>query len=312
MDTDGIGTKVEVSERLKDHTQIARDLFAMACDDAVVRGGEPLALASVLDVRQLDDSDYTRLAINQLAEGYVDAAREAGVVVVNGETAELGSRVGGYGPFNYNWCATVLWAAHKDRLLTGHGILPGHTLVGLVEEGFRSNGITDVRNAMLEGYGKNWHDVVVPELGKLSLGSLVQKPSTIYSRFVTTLTGGFDLSVDPKAIVTGVSHITGGGQPSKLGRMLEPSGYGVIINDPIDPPEIMLLAQDIRGFSDRQSYGKWHMGPGMVIVTPEPNKVIAEATRFGILAKAIGEVTEEPGIKIRNRGLEQKEAWITF
>lgn len=309
---DGVGTKVEVSERLDDHSVVAHDLFAMVCDDAVVRGAEPVAIGSILDVRQLNDTEHTRTAVRQLSQGYVEAARLAGVVVVNGEVAELGDRVGGYGDFNYNWGATVLWFAHRNRILTGHQIQPGDSLVGLAEHGFRSNGITDVRKAMLEHYGSQWQDVVVKELGELSLGKLVQKPSIIYSRFVSELTGGYDIDKEPKAKVTGVAHITGGGQPSKLGRMLEPSGLGVTIDSPVEPPRIMLEVQKLRGFSDKQAYGKWHMGAGMVIATPEPEKVLAEAENQGLIAKTIGQITDESGIRIKNHGAVQEEEWLSF
>lgn len=309
---DGVGTKVEVAERLDDHSVVAHDLFAMVCDDAVVRGAESVAIGSILDVRHLNDDEHTRTAVGQLARGYVEAAKAAGVVVVNGEVAELGDRVNGYGDFNYNWGATVLWFAHKERILTGHQIKAGDILVGLAEHGFRSNGITDVRKAMLEHYGPDWQHIVVSELGELSLGKLVQKPSIIYSRFVSDLTGGYDIDKEPKAKVSGVAHITGGGQPSKLGRMLEPSGLGVRITDPIEPPEIMLKVQKLRGFSDKEAYGKWHMGSGMVIATPEPEKVLAEAENYGLQAQAIGEVTDEPGLRIRNRGSQQSEEWLTF
>lgn len=309
---DGVGTKVEVSERLDDHSVVAHDLFAMVCDDAVVRGAEPVAIGSILDVRQLNDTEHTRMAVRQLSQGYVEAAKAAGVVVVNGEVAELGDRVGGYGDFNYNWGASVLWFAHKERMLTGHQIQPGDTLVGLAEQGFRSNGITDVRKAMSEHYGPEWQHEVVLALGELSLGRLVQKPSIIYSGFVSELTGGFDIEKEPKAQVTGVAHITGGGQPSKLGRMLEPSGLGVTIDSPIGPPQIMLEVQRLRGFDDSKAYGKWHMGAGMVIATPEPEKVLAEAELRGFAAKSIGQVTDEPGIRIHNRGAKQDEEWLRF
>lgn len=309
---DGVGTKVEISERLDDHSVVAHDLFAMVCDDAVVRGAEPVAIGSILDVRQLNDNEHTRKAVRQLGQGYVEAARAAGVVVVNGEVAELGDRVGGYGDFNYNWGAAVLWFAHKERILTGHQIQPGDVLVGLAEHGFRSNGITDVRKAMLEHYGNGWQNTVVGELGELSLGRLVQSPSVIYSRFVSELTGGFDIDKEPKASVTGVAHITGGGQPSKLGRMLEPSGLGVTIDNPISPPDIMLHVQSLREFSDTKAYGKWHMGPGMVIATSDPEVVIQEAQSHGLEAQQVGQVTDEPGIRIRNKGAVQEQEWLSF
>ena len=117
---------------------------------------------------------------------------------------------------------------------------------------------------------------------------------------------------EPLAKVTGVAHITGGGQPSKLGRLLEPSGLGVEIADPIEPPEIMLKMQELRGFDDRTAYGKWHMGPGMVIATPEPKKVLEAAEAQGVVAKEIGRVTEKSGIRVRNKGVRQDSLWLDF
>lgn len=309
---DGVGTKVEVAERVDDHSTVAHDLFAMVCDDAVVRGAEPLAIGTILDVRQLDDTEHTREALRQLATGYVTAAALANVAVVNGEVAELGDRVGGHGEFNYNWGAAILWMAHRDRILTGHQIQPGDKLIGLGEHGFRSNGITDVRKAMKKEYGDDWHNTVDRSLGDVALGKLVQAPSIIYSGFVSELTGGYDISKPALARVTGVAHITGGGQPSKLGRMLEPSGLGVEIANPNTPPDIMLKMQEIRGFDDKTAYGKWHMGPGMVIATPDPDKVLELAEERGVNAQEIGLVTADSGIRVRNMGASSDTTWLEF
>jgi phosphoribosylformylglycinamidine cyclo-ligase len=322
MNLDGVGTKVEIAERTGNHTTVAYDLFAMVCDDAVVRGAEPVAVGSILDVRQLANPkdpefrEYAREVLKQLAIGYVGAAAAAGVVVINGEVAELGDRVGGYDGlphnFNYNWGATVLWFAHRQRLLTGREIKPGDSLVGLAEHGFRSNAITAVRKAMLDEHGPSWHSKVIGSLGKSTLGQLVQAPSTIYSKFVTSLTGGYDPQRQPLAVVSGVAHITGGGQPSKLGRMLEPSGLGAIVDDPIKPPAIMTYMQDLRLFSDEKAYTTWHMGPGMVIATPEPEQVLEQANLRGVEAQRIGQVTSRPGIRIKNMGAGQEQSWLDF
>jgi phosphoribosylformylglycinamidine cyclo-ligase len=309
---DGVGTKVEIAERVDDHSTVAHDLFAMVCDDAVVRGAEPLAIGTILDMRQLDDTEHTREALRQLAYGYVAAASLAKVAVVNGEVAELGDRVGGFGSFNYNWGASILWMAHKDRILDGNQLQAGDALIGLSEHGFRSNGITDVRKAMLQEYGDTWHEKVDRSLSDVALGKLVQAPSIIYSGFMSELTGGYDITKKPLANVSGVAHITGGGQPSKLGRMLEPSGLGVEIPNPNAPPQIMLKMQEIRGFDDKTAYGKWHMGPGMVIATSEPEKVLEAAERYGVAAQEIGSVTAKPGIKLRNLGAGSDSTWLTF
>ncbi|MCA9331118.1 hypothetical protein KC957_03640, partial [Candidatus Saccharibacteria bacterium] len=310
---DGVGTKVEIAERLQDYTTVAYDLFAMVCDDGVVRGGEPVAVGSVLDVSQLrykDDEEATErvaLGIGQLSAGYKDAAQAAGVVIINGETAELGDRVKGWNEIkglNFNWAAAVKSYVHTKRSLTGETLKPGQVIVGLEEPGFRSNGITDVRATLEAKHGPEWHNVVVPELGDLSLGQLVLRPSVIYTRIITALTGGMDYSKAPLANIFGVAHITGGGQPGKIGRMLRGTGVGAVIDHPFAPPLAMLYVQEAAKMSDKKAYTRWHMGPGMVVVTDEAGVQVVqeEAAKLGVQAKAIGHTCMGESIQIRNKG----------
>jgi len=157
MGFDGVGTKMELAERIKDHTTIAHDLFAMVCDDAVVRGAEPVLVGSLLDVRSLGTKEEPYIEqVNQLAVGYINAANLANVAVINGEVAELGGRVGGFGPFNYNWGAAVVWFAKKDRLFTGYEIEEGDRLVGV--GGYRAPDWQDIKKLMgglFKFYNKN-------------------------------------------------------------------------------------------------------------------------------------------------------------
>jgi phosphoribosylformylglycinamidine cyclo-ligase len=95
---DGIGTKVELAQRLRKHNTTAHDLLAMVVDDVPPRGGEPVLVGSILDVNSLGPKDAPYLdEVKQLATGYVSAAKAANVAIVNGEVAELGSLVGGFG-----------------------------------------------------------------------------------------------------------------------------------------------------------------------------------------------------------------------
>lgn len=313
LGSDGVGTKVELAERTRDHSSVAHDLFAMVCDDAVVRGAEPIAINTVLDVNKLDENDPLVVeAIHGIAEGYVAAASLAKVVILNGELAELGDRIGGYGTFNYNWGATLLSYAHPERVLAGDKIVPGDMLVGLAEKGFRSNGITDVRRVLGEEFGPLWHEQVVSELGGASLGQLVQRPSIIYSKFISELTGGYDIDKKPLAEITGAAHITGGGIPSKLGRMLKPSGLGAILLSPQTPPPIMKFVQELSGMSDEEAYGKWHMGSGMILSSPKPVPIIEHAEKWGLEAQIMGRVTQEPAIKIVSQGVEASGQTLVF
>ena len=302
---DGVGTKMELAERVNDYRTIAYDLFAMVCDDAVVRGAEPVLIGSILDVNSLGIGDETYIEqVRQLAEGYVNAAKAANVAIVNGEVAELGNRINGFGNFNYNWGAAVVWFANKDRMFTGMEIKEGDALVGLKEEGFRSNGLSLVRKIMENNYGEHWH--VMDKEGKHSLERTMAReiltPSKIYTGAVVDMFGGYDR--EQKVEVHGVAHITGGGVPGKLGRLLKPSGLGAVVDDPFDPSHIMQYIQGIGNVADEEAYKTWNMGQGMIVVSPNPDRVIDVVRDHRIEAKQIGYVSKDSSIKIRNKGVK--------
>lgn len=282
MNFDSIGTKVEIAQRLGKHDTMAYDLLAMTCDDAVMNGGEPVLVGSVLDVNSLTGNIK---AVRQLATGYIGAAREAGVAVINGELAEIGKHVQGIGKFNYLWSSTVLWFAKKERLFDGSKIKSGQALVALKENGFRSNGFTLVRKILGNTKDK-----------KLWLKAL--QPSGIYSKAVCEMFGGYDKPV--KAKISGVAHITGGGIPGKLGRVLSRAKLGAIINNPFQPPEIMKYCIKKGKVSLPEAYRTWNMGQGMIIISSEPEKVIKIAQKNNITARIIGEVVKKPQIQINN------------
>ncbi|MBI4151978.1 hypothetical protein HY496_03330 [Candidatus Woesearchaeota archaeon] len=300
---DGVGTKVEIAERVTKHDTTAYDLFAMVCDDAVARGAEPVIIGSILDVNSLGSSNQSRIDfINQLASGYVAAAREANVAIVNGEVAEVGARVQGYGPFNYNWGAGVVWFAQQKRMISGRGIKEGDTIVGLEEQGFRSNGLSLVREILHTTRGEGWHQ---EPYGNSTLGEIVLTPSRIYTRAAVEMTGGFNK--EPKATVHGIAHITGGGIPGKLGRLLKPSSLGAHLDDLFEPCEMMKHCQEQGNVTDREAYRTWNMGQGMLLVTPKPEEIMHIAQNHGIQSKVVGEITEKPEIVIRSKGIHHEQ-----
>jgi phosphoribosylformylglycinamidine cyclo-ligase len=312
LPADGVGTKIEISERLNNHSKAAFDLLAMMCDDPAAEGMTPIFSSNVIDVRKLRNHPDTIEFIGQIASGFIEACEAAGIANLRGEVAELGDRVNGYGEFNYNWSGSVVSIVHKERKLTGLKVEPGQVLVGCKEEGFRSNGLSLVRAALHERFGPEWHNKTVRKLGDLSLGEQVQVPSRIYTRFMTELTGGYDIFKNPRALMSAFAHITGGGQPGKLGRTLEPSGFGAIIDKPLEPLPLMRVIQDIAQVPDREIYSTLNMGTGLIGITAEPDNFIKVASEFGIKAQEIGVVTEEPGIRIKNMGAQQEDKYLTF
>ncbi len=298
MGFDGIGTKIEIAERLGTWNTLAFDLFAMVCDDAVVQGAEPVVLGSVLDVRTLGSSTASHLdSIAQLAEGYVAAATAARVAVLNGELAECGPRISGYGPFNCTWSAGVVWFARRSRLLSGAAVRPGDAIVGLVETGCRSNGYSLLRHILQRQHGDAWHTV---PYGETTLGALALQPSRIYTAAVVDMLGGVD--GEPQVELHGVIHVTGGGLPGKLGRLLRRVNLGADITDPLPPGLLLAYLQEHGPVRDAEAYRVWNMGQGMLLITPQPEAAIAVASHHGLKAQVIGVMSTQPGLRLHSRG----------
>jgi len=297
--TDGVGTKIELAERLSTltgdfsyHKGIAMDLFAMICDDAAMRCGEPIHVVNAIACNKLNPT-----LIENLGEGIVDAALCARVAVTNGEVEELGNRVSGYGPFNYNWNGFVLWMQDPLRLIDGRNVHEGDSIVSIAEPGFRSNGLTDFRNIVQEAHGDNWHE---KEFDGCSIAEVALQPSTIYCAAIIDMVGSF--YQNPSANVKAFIHITGGGIPEKLGRALLPSGKGAILFDLFPPSRLMHYCQSIGKISDEMAYCIWNMGNGGLIVTDDPEKVIGITKKHSLEAKIAGEIVVNPGICIKNKG----------
>ncbi len=307
---DGIGTKAELAMLSGKYDTLGYDLVAMVCDDAVVRGAEPVLLGSILDTNSLGQDESRLEAVQQLANGYIKAANEANVAIINGEVAQLGNLVGGGDKFGFNWGSALVWFAHKDKMITGHKVEVGDSIVGFQEPGFRSNGFSLLRKVLYDKYGNNWTSEILD--GK-KLIDMALEPSIIYSKSVVEMFGGADPGISPKVELHGVAHITGSGLPGKLGRVLKPSGLGANISNTYEPSQLMTFCQKIGGVSDEEAYRTWNMGQGMAIITPNPDETIKIARAHNIQAKIIGEITQEPQIKIANQGLNKaQEPWLRF
>lgn len=307
--SDGIGTKQVIAERLSSYTGnfschkgLMYDLFAMPVEDALVKGAEPVIINWTINFNK----PHIELA-KYLALGSIEAAREARVAVFSGETADLGDIVGGFGKQRYLADATIVWVANKKRALNGMDVKIGDSIVAFEEKGFRSNGLTLVRKIGEKAFGKKWHE---REIDGNNIAELALTPSRIYCSAVVDMFGGYNMK--PKASVHAVAHITGGGIPEKMKRVLAPSGLGAIIYNQFEPPRVMKLFQDLGKVKDLEMYKTWNGGNGMMIITNEPDKVISVAEKKGIVAKKAGEIIKEQEIILKNMGLYNKGEFFSF
>lgn len=304
---DGVGTKVEIAERLGDFSTIGYDLVAMVCDDAIIRGAIPVVMGSIIDFNNIPEGYAEQLRLCMLIDGYVKAAKEAGVQIINGEVAELGNRVGGIGPLNLNWGAGVIWLAEKDKLISGKNIQVGEKVVLFKENGFRSNGLSLVRKIIDEDLDKARK---CPDVYARTILYSVLTPSKIYTPIVKNIIG--DFGQESHIHVSGMAHITGGGLPGKLGRMLKPSGLGVELNNIFFPPPIMWGFQKKGEVSDEEAYKTWNMGNGFAICTRHTKIVQDIAESYGVASIIAGEIIEEPVVRIKSKGIYDEGLKLEF
>ncbi len=297
MSSDGIGTKVELAERLGVYDTLGFDLVAMTCDDLVASGVEPVNLSNILDVDRLDHA-----VVDKLMQGLHDAAKQTGIAVTGGEIAELGSRIGGWGPgMHFNWCATAVGVLPRGRdPIDGKAIRPGDAVVSLRSRGFRSNGFSLARRIMKAHHGPQWHSARADE--RRSWGEVLLSPSLIYSPLVVgLLREGF--------VLNGVVHVTGGGIADNLARVLAGNGLGAHLDEIHEPHSFVRALQALGDVPEAQAYRLWNMGNGMLLIMPR--KKVKESCKFaarkGYMARPCGRITDTRHIVIASQGCRPTE-----
>ncbi len=283
---DGIGTKMIIAELAGKYDTMGYDLVGMVADDAICVGAEVVSISNTIDVEKVEKG-----VISELMKGLEKACKEQKIVVPGGEIAELGTMVNGY-----VWNATAVGIVEKNKFITGDKIEPGDSIVGLRSRLFRSNGMTLVRHILAQHLGKNWHNEIYSD--DITWGEAVLEPTLIYHNAVLEMIGRY--KQEAKADISAIAHITGGGLPDNMARIVKNKGYGAKIDNLPRPHDIMLKIQKMGDVSDKEAYKTWNMGIGMAIATKDPEKVIEIADRHNIASLKIGEITSESGIQIED------------
>jgi len=321
ISSDGIGTKIEVAERMGRYDTLGFDLVAMTADDLIVAGFVPTNLSNIIDVNHLDYD-----VVDQLMRGLHDACNFAQIAITGGEIAELGNRIGGWpgAAMNFNWCSTAIGSLHAslERPLSGHTARAGMAVVAIQSPSFRSNGYSLARKTLQRLFGDNWHDApfdaaLPEELGmkneELTLddnssflvphssfgeapktwGDALLAPSLIYSPGVAAL-------LDAGLPLHGAAHITGGGVADNFQRVLK-NGLGAVLDNLFEPLPAMQRLMEIGGISPETAYLYWNMGTGMLLVTEEASAaaVVDSLEGNGYRAQVAGYLTAEAGVTLR-------------
>lgn len=288
--SDGIGTKIEIAERMGIFHTLGYDLVAMVVDDLVCCGAEPTNLSNILDVDVLD-----KKMIHELMRGLRSAALEANVAVSGGEIAELGNRISGWGDrMHFNWCATGIGYIINGPI-DGKKIKPKDEILALRSRGLRSNGFSIVRKLLEKVHGEDWHEKAC--CGGRTWGEVLLTPSIIYTPLVMEL---LKSALDIHAVI----HVTGGGICRNLSRLLRPNRLGAELDDLLDPHPFMHELQELGAIDDETAYRLWNMGNGMLLVVDsvDTKRILMIAEQMGFEAQVCGQVKQERSISLQSKG----------
>ncbi len=296
FNSDGVGSKMLAGLAINKLDTLGYDLLAMVADDAVCVGAEIVAITNTIDTEKVSDK-----IIGPLMEGLKKACIEQKVVVPGGEIAEMPDMVKGT-----SWNSSAIGIVEKDKFITGKDVKPGDKIIGLRSRGFRSNGFALVRHILKNSFGDGWAKKRFDD--RQNWGQAVLTPSIIYSSALLDLIGRYGKK--RKYSVKAIAHITGGGIPGNIIRVL--GEYGATLTDIWPAHEPMLRLQKLGQVSDREAYEVWNMGNGMVVISNEHEKICKELKKRGIEARIIGEVTKQKGVRLTSQGYFDKGKVLHF
>jgi phosphoribosylformylglycinamidine cyclo-ligase len=285
---DGVGTKVKIAIESGIHHTVGVDLVAMCVNDLVVQGAEPLFFLDYYATGKLDPQ-----AGAAIVEGIAAGCCEAGCALIGGETAEM---PGLYAEGDYDLAGFAVGAAERGQLLPRDDVAAGDVVFGLPSSGVHSNGFSLVRRIVARE-GLAW-DARAPFDGGRALAEALLAPTRIY---VKPLLAALQATTHIKAL----AHITGGGFPENLPRVL-PRDFGIALDLSQIPvlPVFRWLA-NAGGIAEAEMLRTFNCGIGMIIVGARDaaDEVGAVLSRAGETPVRIGQVYEgDSGPRVTTSG----------
>jgi len=279
--TDGVGTKLKIALETSSHQTVGIDLVAMCVNDLIVQGAEPLFFLDYYATGALDVG-----VAAEVVKGIAEGCRQAGCALVGGETAEM---PGFYAKGEHDLAGFAVGAAERGALLPRGDIAPGDVILGLQSSGVHSNGYSLVRR-IVEKSGLAWSDPA-PFAEGTSLGDVLLTPTRIYVKSCLA-------AIRQTGAVKALAHITGGGFPDNIPRVL-PKGLGARIDlSRIPVPAVFKWLADEGGVAPPEMLRTFNCGIGMIVVGAEKNadKLAAAFAAAGettvMLGKVVGAAAE--------------------
>jgi phosphoribosylformylglycinamidine cyclo-ligase len=257
---DGVGTKLKIAIDAGLHDTVGIDLVAMCVNDLVVQGAEPLLFLDYFATGKLDPDQGAAIV-----QGIAAGCRDAGCALIGGETAEM---PGMYSDGDYDLAGFAVGAAERGQLLPVGDIASGDVILGLTSSGVHSNGFSLVRKIVgLSGLA--W-DAPAPFLEGKTLGEALLTPTRIYVKPLLK-------AIRATSALKALAHITGGGFPENIPRVLPKNLAAEIDLDPIPVPPVFSWLAKTGGVEPKEMLRTFNCGIGMIlVVAPENVQAVAD------------------------------------
>ena len=272
--TDGVGTKVKIAFEMNKHDTVGIDLVAMNADDVACMGAKPLFFLDYIACNKVDPD-----IIEQILKGMAEGCRQAGCALIGGETAEMSDL---YVKGEYDLAGFAVGIVDKKNIINGKNIRTGDAIIGLPSSGLHSNGYTLARKVLFDAAGLR-ADSRVKGLD-VTVGEALLEPTIIYAKMI--------LKVIDKIKIKGIAHITGGGLPENVGRILPKGTKAVIDSSAWKAPKIFNVIKELGNIADNEMFKAFNMGIGMVLVAGRKDAEAAAKLSKGVV---IGEIKKGSG-----------------
>ncbi len=274
--TDGVGTKLKLAMLMNKHDTIGVDLVAMCVNDLIVGGAEPLFFLDYYATGHLNVD-----AATDVVKGIADGCELAGCALTGGETAEM---PGMYEGDDYDLAGFCVGVVEKNKIIDGSKVAEGDAILGIASSGPHSNGYSLVRK-VLEVSGASLDE----DFHGRPLGEVLLEPTRIYVKPL--------LALFEQLEVHALAHITGGGLPENLPRVLPTGCRAVIDSTTWQRPAIFDWLQQQGQIADSEMYRTFNCGIGMVVVVPadQAKQALEQLGAAGEQAFLIGRIEKRDG-----------------
>lgn len=260
---DGVGTKLKIASAAGVHSTVGADIVNHCVNDILTQGAEPLFFLDYLAMGRIDPR-----IVEQVVEGMSRAARQAGCALIGGETAEM---PGMYATGEYDLAGFIVGVVERGQQSDTHRVHAGDVLIGLPSSGLHTNGYSLARKLAFE-VAQLKPDTYVAEISN-KIGAELLKPHRCYWPMLK--------NVVSKGWLSGMAHITGGGIPGNLPRVLPRNTQAVVELGSWPVLPIFRYLARLGKIDSAELLRTFNLGIGMILIVPskDTRKVEAELKR---------------------------------